>query len=148
MFGQGLQQAITAPRWLLGKTWGEDSVTLKLESRFDPALVAALRAAGHDVEMLARLHRARWAMPAPIVRHPNGLLEGATRSAQRRRGDGVLTGGARRSARQATTANACVLWIGLRLAGDARGSALTTAPTSKSAVARRRKALLRIRTLI
>lgn len=64
MFGQGLQQAITAPRWLLGKTWGENSVTLKLENRFDPALVAALKAAGHDVEILPP-SPAPWAMPAP-----------------------------------------------------------------------------------
>jgi gamma-glutamyltranspeptidase/glutathione hydrolase len=52
MFGQDLQQAITAPRWLLGRTWGAMSVSLKLESRFDGALVEALRAAGHDVEVL------------------------------------------------------------------------------------------------
>ena len=37
MFGQDLQQAVTAPRWLLGRTWGQMSVSLKVESRFDPA---------------------------------------------------------------------------------------------------------------
>jgi gamma-glutamyltranspeptidase/glutathione hydrolase len=52
MFGQGLQEAVTAPRWLLGRTWGENSTTLKLESRFDPALVDKLKAAGHQVELL------------------------------------------------------------------------------------------------
>ena len=31
LLGQGLQAAVTAPRWLLGKTWGAESVTLKLE---------------------------------------------------------------------------------------------------------------------
>ncbi len=76
MFGQGLQQAITAPRWLLGKTWGENSVTLKLESRFDPALVAALRAAGHDVEMLPDF-TSTMGHAGAVVRHANGLLEGA-----------------------------------------------------------------------
>ena len=30
-YGQELQAAVTAPRWLLGRTWGQDSVTLKLE---------------------------------------------------------------------------------------------------------------------
>jgi gamma-glutamyltranspeptidase/glutathione hydrolase len=40
VFGQGMQQAISAPRWLLGRTWGQASDTLKLESRFDSALVA------------------------------------------------------------------------------------------------------------
>ncbi|WP_327649692.1 gamma-glutamyltransferase family protein [Aurantimonas sp. C2-6-R+9] len=51
-FGEDLQAAITAPRWLLGKTWGDSTTSLKLESRFDPALVEALRAAGHEVEMI------------------------------------------------------------------------------------------------
>jgi len=52
MFGQDLQQAVTAPRWLLGKTWGDATTSLKLEDRFDPELVEALKAAGHDIEMI------------------------------------------------------------------------------------------------
>ncbi|TVP73602.1 MAG: gamma-glutamyltransferase [Rhodobacteraceae bacterium] len=52
MFGQDLQQAISAPRWLLGKTWGDATTSLKLEDRFDPALVASLKSAGHEVEMI------------------------------------------------------------------------------------------------
>ncbi|WP_336341151.1 gamma-glutamyltransferase, partial [Stenotrophomonas muris] len=77
MFGQGLQAAVTAPRWLLGRTWGEDSVTLKLESRFDPALVAALRDAGHAVELLDP-YTSTMGHAGAIVRHPDGTLEGAT----------------------------------------------------------------------
>ncbi len=76
-FGQGLQQAVTAPRWLLGKTWGENSVTLKLESRFPPDLVQALRDAGHDVEVLEPF-TGTMGHAGAIVRHGNGLLEGAT----------------------------------------------------------------------
>lgn len=53
MFGTPLQEAITAPRWLLGRTWGDDTTSLKLESRFDSALVEKLIAAGHDVELMA-----------------------------------------------------------------------------------------------
>ncbi|MEL3891910.1 gamma-glutamyltransferase family protein [Ferrovibrio sp. MS7] len=77
LFGQPLQQAITAPRWLLGKTWGENSVTLKLEGRFDPDLVAHLSRAGHDVEMMADF-TATMGHAGAIVRHPDGALEGAT----------------------------------------------------------------------
>ncbi len=50
LFGQDMQEAVTAPRWLLGRTWGGTSTNLKLESRFDPRLVAALANAGHDIE--------------------------------------------------------------------------------------------------
>lgn len=51
MFGQDMQEAVTAPRWLLGRTWGADSTNLKLESRFEPGLIDALRSAGHDIEI-------------------------------------------------------------------------------------------------
>ena len=52
MFGLPLQQAITAPRWLLGRTWGDDTTSLKMESRFDKDLIVQLANAGHDVEIL------------------------------------------------------------------------------------------------
>lgn len=53
LFGQDMQEAVTAPRWLLGRTWGEDSTNLKLERRFDSEVVEALRRAGHDIQMVA-----------------------------------------------------------------------------------------------
>jgi gamma-glutamyltranspeptidase/glutathione hydrolase len=77
MFGMDLQDAITAPRWLLGKTWGEESTSLKLEDRFDPALVEQLRAAGHVVDMLEPMTSVMGHAGA-LVRHPDGALEGAT----------------------------------------------------------------------
>lgn len=77
MFDQPLQQAVTAPRWLLGRTWGEDSTSLKLESRFDPALVDALRAAGHAVDVVDPFTSIMGHAGA-ISRHPDGLLEGAS----------------------------------------------------------------------
>ena len=76
-FNVPLQQAISAPRWLLGRTWGEDSTSLKLENRFDPALIAELIAAGHDVELLPA-YSATMGHAGAIVRHPGGLMEGAT----------------------------------------------------------------------
>ena len=76
-FNQPLQQAITAPRWLLGKTWGENSVSLKLENRFDPSLVQALREAGHEIEMLEDF-TSTMGHAGAVVRHDNGVLEGAS----------------------------------------------------------------------
>ncbi|TZG27851.1 gamma-glutamyltransferase family protein [Sphingomonas montanisoli] len=75
--GMPLQAAITAPRWLLGKTWGEESVTLKLEDRFDPALVRQLAEAGHDVELLSGF-TSTMGHAGALVRHSDGVIEGAT----------------------------------------------------------------------
>jgi len=75
-FGQPLQQAVSAPRWLLGRTWGQTSDTLKLESRMPPSLVADLKARGHDVEMLGEYDETVGHAGA-IVRHTDGVLEGA-----------------------------------------------------------------------
>ncbi|MDL2313866.1 gamma-glutamyltransferase family protein, partial [Desulfovibrio sp. OttesenSCG-928-C14] len=51
--GWDLQKAISAPRWLLGRTWGEDSTSLKLEADFKPELIEDLKKAGHPVEVVA-----------------------------------------------------------------------------------------------
>ena len=76
-FGIDLQAAISAPRWLLGRTWGDQSTTLKIEDGFDPPLYAALAQAGHDVERVGPL-TAIMGHAGAIVRHPDGRLEGAT----------------------------------------------------------------------
>lgn len=76
-YGMPLQEAVSAPRWLLGRTWGEESTTLKLEAGFDPSLVAALAEAGHEIERVAPLSSTMGHAGA-IVHHPNGLIEGAT----------------------------------------------------------------------
>ncbi|MDE2344495.1 MAG: gamma-glutamyltransferase family protein [Betaproteobacteria bacterium] len=77
VFGQPLQQAVTAPRWLLGRTWGQTSDTLKLETRFPGEVVNELRARGHEVELLQDFDETVGHAGA-VVRHPDGGLEGAT----------------------------------------------------------------------
>ncbi|MFA5968829.1 MAG: gamma-glutamyltransferase family protein [Sphingomonas sp.] len=76
-FGINLQQAISAPRWLLGRTWGAQSTTLKIEDGFGDAVYAALIAAGHDVERVGP-QTAMMGHAGAIVRTADGLLEGAT----------------------------------------------------------------------
>ena len=39
---QNLQDAINNPRWLLGKTWGDDVHNLRLEKRFDDKIIKRL----------------------------------------------------------------------------------------------------------
>ncbi len=76
-FGIPLDEAIAAPRWLLGRTWGENSTSLKLENRFDPALYEQLRTAGHEVELVAPM-TAMMGHAGAIVRHTDGRFEGAS----------------------------------------------------------------------
>jgi gamma-glutamyltranspeptidase/glutathione hydrolase len=76
MFGQDLQAAVTAPRWLLGRRWANEGATLKLEGRFDPELVAQLRDAGHEIDIVAPFSDLMGHAGA-IVRHPGSALEGA-----------------------------------------------------------------------
>lgn len=77
VFGQPLQTAVTAPRWLLGRTWGQNSDTLKLEQRFPQAVADELTRRGHDVEILLPFDETMGHAGA-IVRHSDGMLEGAT----------------------------------------------------------------------
>jgi gamma-glutamyltranspeptidase/glutathione hydrolase len=85
MFGQTLQAAVSAPRWLLGKTWGQESTTLKFENRFGAMTLKALSAAGHDVEVLNN-YSDTMGHTGAIVRQPDGLLLGAADL----RSDGVI----------------------------------------------------------
>jgi gamma-glutamyltranspeptidase len=77
VFGQPLQQAVTAPRWLLGRTWGQTSDSLKLEGRIAPAVADELRRRGHEVEMLGDFDET-FGHAGAIVRHVDGVLEGAS----------------------------------------------------------------------
>lgn len=74
--GKPLQASLCAPRWLLGRTWGQLSDSLKLEGRFSPDTVARLRALGHSIDILDDYTEVMGHGGA-IVRHPNGMLEGA-----------------------------------------------------------------------
>lgn len=76
LFGQNLQAAVAAPRWLLGRTWGQSSDTLKIEDRFEPGVVEELRARGHDVEIYPPFSEVMGHAGA-ILHRRNGLFEGA-----------------------------------------------------------------------
>ncbi|MFK7890120.1 MAG: gamma-glutamyltransferase family protein [Granulosicoccus sp.] len=74
--GMPLQQAITAPRWLLGRTWGSEATNLRIENRFEPAVFDELRAMGHDVEIVGDFEEIMGHAGA-LVHHPDGLIEAA-----------------------------------------------------------------------
>jgi len=46
--GCSVAEAVAAPRWLLGRTWGEEHRGLRLEARFGDAVARDLAARGHE----------------------------------------------------------------------------------------------------
>lgn len=75
VYGLDPQDAISRPRWLLGRTWGQTSDTLKLEARFDPEVVARLQALGHETELLGPWDETM-GHAGCIVRAPDGVVRG------------------------------------------------------------------------
>ncbi len=75
--GMPVGEAIDAPRWLLGRTWGDDTTALRLESRFDPDLVLALEKCGHEVVEIGEAYSDTMGHAGMIVRNARGGLEGA-----------------------------------------------------------------------
>ena len=51
-FGMSPKDAVAAPRFLYGRTWCDNSTTLKLEGRVRPEVGKRLAELGHSVEYL------------------------------------------------------------------------------------------------
>ena len=83
--GMDAQAAVSAPRWLLGRRWGDTTDTLKLESRFEASVVRELAARGHEVEILQPFDEAM-GHAGCIVRSADGVLQGGADL----RSDGVV----------------------------------------------------------
>ncbi|MEZ5670283.1 MAG: gamma-glutamyltransferase [Alphaproteobacteria bacterium] len=75
--GQGAQASVTAPRWLMGKTWGQETASLKIESRFAPGTADRLRALGYAVDEMGAFD-SLLGHAGMLVRHPSGTLEGGS----------------------------------------------------------------------
>jgi oxamate amidohydrolase len=69
--------SISAPRWLLGRTWGDDSINLKMERSLANVIGPALIARGHDLEAVDDLDEMT-GQAGMIVRHAQGGAEAAT----------------------------------------------------------------------
>lgn len=87
-FGMTPQEAITAPRWLYGRTWGASSNDLKLEGRIPSEVVAELKKRGHPVKVVADFTDTMGHAGAILVNQETGVLEGGTDV----RGDGLAAG--------------------------------------------------------
>ena len=83
-----LQNAVNEPRWLLGKTWGEETTSLKIEERFSFDTFENLKSMGHIVEKVGAYEEIMGHAGA-LVSYPNGLKEGGYDL----RSDGICIGG-------------------------------------------------------
>lgn len=84
-FGLSPQEAINAPRWLHGRTWGASSNDLKLEGRIPAAVVEELRRRGHPVARVADFTDAMGHAGAILIDPATLVRKGASDP----RGDGL-----------------------------------------------------------
>ncbi len=75
IYGLDPQDAISRPRWLLGRTWGQTSDTLKIESRFSPWIAKHLSGMGHEIELLDSFDETV-GHAGCIIRDTSGVLRG------------------------------------------------------------------------
>jgi gamma-glutamyltranspeptidase/glutathione hydrolase len=72
--GASLADAVAAPRHLFGRTWGDASVTVKIEETYDDSIAAALRRAGHAVERRPASQRDMFGHVGAVMRSPKGAV--------------------------------------------------------------------------
>jgi gamma-glutamyltranspeptidase/glutathione hydrolase len=73
--GDRLAAAVAAPRLLWGKTWGADSLTVKIEAAYDDAIAAGLAKRGHEIERLAPIRQDAFGHAGALRRGLKGEIE-------------------------------------------------------------------------
>ncbi len=87
-YGMTPQAAVDAPRWLYGRSWGEQTNSLLLESRFPDRVFEDLAARGHRVERAPAYCDRMGHAGAILIDRVTGLLRGASDP----RSDGLACG--------------------------------------------------------
>ena len=87
--GIGVADAVDAPRWLLGRTWGQTSTTLKMESRFDARIMEGLAGMGHEVQELGVAYSETAGHAGMVVKYPR---DGRVEASHDPRSDGGAAG--------------------------------------------------------
>ncbi|MCQ2445136.1 MAG: gamma-glutamyltransferase family protein, partial [Mailhella sp.] len=87
-YGMSPQDAIAAPRWLWGRSWGADANGLRLESRFGDDVFRGLAARGHDVSRVAAYDGLMGHAGAILINGGTGVMYGGCDP----RSDGLAAG--------------------------------------------------------
>lgn len=87
-FGLSVQEAVTAPRWLYGRTWGASSNDVKFEGRIPEAVTEELARRGHVVSRVQSYTDVMGHAGAIRIDPESGVLQGASDP----RGDGSAAG--------------------------------------------------------
>ena len=87
-YGMTPQEAIDAPRWLYGRTWGKSSNDLKLEGRISADVADELVRRGHPVRRVEDYTDTMGHAGAIRIDPVTGVLQGGTDP----RGDGLACG--------------------------------------------------------
>ena len=87
-FGYDAQQAIEAPRWLMGRTWGTQSRNMSLEGRISDETVRELKRRGQPVQMVTDWNDNMGHASAIRVDQEQGFFEAGADP----RGDGAALG--------------------------------------------------------
>ncbi|WP_254119463.1 gamma-glutamyltransferase [Bacillus sp. FJAT-29790] len=88
-YGFGVQNAIDAPRWVYGRTWGNPSNQLKLEPRIPKQVIDELKKRGHDVAIEREEFSTTMGMSGAILIDPDTSVKFGGADP---RGDGMAIG--------------------------------------------------------
>jgi oxamate amidohydrolase len=87
-FGYDVQQAIEAPRWLMGRTWGTRTRNMSLEGRISDEVVRELKRRGQPIQMVTAWNDNLGHAHAIRVNREQGFFEAGADP----RGDGAALG--------------------------------------------------------
>jgi gamma-glutamyltranspeptidase/glutathione hydrolase len=72
--GQTPAKAVSAPRFLFGRSWGVETASVKLEEGYDDTVAAALAKAGHEIEWRGAAQRDLFGHAGALMRDPKGSI--------------------------------------------------------------------------
>jgi oxamate amidohydrolase len=82
------RDALEAPRWLYGRTWGAETNNVRLEARVPTEVVVSLRQRGHAIEIVEPYAHIMGHAGAILIDSENRILYGASDP----RSDGIAAG--------------------------------------------------------